>query len=66
MIDVSALRAEMARNNFTVKKMAEKLGITPKTFSSKLKKGVLGTDEVEVLVKELNIKEPSTIFFANM
>lgn len=64
MIDVSALRAEMARNNFTVKKMAERMGITPKTFSNKLKRGVFGTDEVEVLVRELNIKEPSAIFFA--
>ena len=64
MIDVSALRAEMARNNFTMKDVAKEMGITPKTFSSKLKKGVLGTDEAEILIRILNIQCPEAIFFS--
>ena len=64
MIDVSALRAEMARNNLTMKDVAKEMGITPKTFSSKLKKGVLGTDEAEILIRILNIQCPEAIFFS--
>ena len=65
MIDVSALRAEMARNNITLKDAAKEIGITPKTFSAKLKKGVLGTDEAEILIRILNIQCPEVIFFGN-
>lgn len=63
MIDVSAIRAEMARNGHTIKSLAEILGVAPKTFARMLKNGVMGTDVAEVLIKELHISNPTPIFF---
>lgn len=64
MINVLALKAALVKNGFSQKAFAERLGITPKTFSAKLKAGVFGTDEVEVMIKELHISDPISIFFA--
>ena len=36
MIKVNELKAEMARNGFTTKKLAEELGIHPVTLSNKI------------------------------
>lgn len=64
MLDRNALRAEIVRNGKNQKEIAKILGISEKTFISRMKRGVFGTDEVEVLVRELKIKNPSEIFFA--
>ena len=64
MIDTNALKAEMARNGCTQKQLAKKLGISEKTFISRMRKGVFGTDEAQILINELNIEHPSEIFFA--
>ena len=65
MLDVNALRAEIKRNGYTEYQVAEKLGISAKTFSLKLKKGKFNTDEASLMVKLLKIKDPSSIFFAS-
>lgn len=65
MILIDDIIGLMAKNHITRKDMAKRIGITPKTFAAKLNKGVLGTDEVEVMIKALDIKDPSAIFFAN-
>ena len=64
MIDTASLRAEMTRYGFTQKKMAESIGISPRTFSNKLKKGVFGSDEIEQMIHILKIQDPASIFFA--
>lgn len=64
MLDRNALRAEIVRNGLTQKDVAKKIGISEKTFISRMKKGVFGTDEVEVMIRELNLKNPVSIFFA--
>lgn len=64
MLDRNALRAEIVRNGLTQKAVANKLGISEKTFISRMKKGVFGTDEVEIMIKELGIINPNSIFFA--
>ena len=64
MLDRNALRAEIVRNGKNQKEIAKILGISEKTLISRMKKGVFGTDEVEILIRELNIKNPSDIFFA--
>ena len=66
MLDRNALRAEFARNGMTQKDIAKMLGISEKTFISRMKKGVFGTDEVEIMVDKLNIKNWQEIFFAKM
>ena len=63
MIDTDALRAEMARNHITQDELSKRLGITSATFRSKVKKGVFDTNEVEVMMDALKLKEPMTIFF---
>lgn len=64
MLDKNALRAEMARNGVTQKELAKTVGISEKTFISKMKKGVFGTDEAQIMIDTLGIKNPADIFFA--
>lgn len=64
MLDRNALRAEIVRNGLTQKQVAKLVGISEKTFISRMRKGVFGTDEVEIMVRELCIKNPIDIFFA--
>lgn len=47
----------------TQKEVANKLGITPNTFYSKMSKGVFGSDEIEKMIELLDIKDPANIFF---
>ena len=65
MVDVRALRGEMAKNNVSQVQMAKTLGIAPKTFYNKMKKGNLGCDEAMLMTSKLNITDPASIFFAN-
>ena len=62
VINRSLLRAEIVKNEMTQAEVAKKIGISPKTFSLKMKKGVFGTDEALKLVKLLNIQNGAEIF----
>ena len=64
MILTNDILGLMAKHHITRKEMAAKLGIAPKTFSLKLKKGVFSSDEIEIMIKELKIENPADIFFA--
>lgn len=64
MILINELKGEITRNGYTQMEVAKMLGITPKTFYDKMKKGVFGSDEIEVMIEKLNITEPMRIFFA--
>ena len=63
MLDVNALRAEWVKKGLYQKDVAALIGVTPKTFSLKLKKGVLGSDEIERIINVLSIENPLNIFF---
>lgn len=65
MVDVRALRGEMAKNNVSQVQMAKTLGIAPKTFYNKMKNGNFGCDEAMLMTSKLNITDPASIFFAN-
>ena len=65
MIDILALKAEMVRNGYTQGKLAEKLEISSKTLSSRFKKGVFSSDEIESMVSILKIANPMQIFFSD-
>ena len=65
MIDVNKLRGRMAEKNRNGRHMAKVIGKTPKTFYSKMKAGVFDSDEIEAMVRDLEIKNPLEIFFAN-
>lgn len=62
MLDRNELNAAIVKRGKTGKEVAEAIGITPKTFYSKMKKGVFGSDEIEVMVKYLSIDDPMKIF----
>lgn len=64
MIKVNELKGRFVANGYTQAEVAKMLGIAPKTLNLKLKKGILGSDEIEKLVEILNINEPWDIFFA--
>lgn len=61
-MNVDKLRGIIAERGFTQEKVAKAIGITPKTFYSKMKKGVFGTDEVMRMVELLEIENPADIF----
>ena len=64
MVDANRLKSVMVLNGKTQEDVAEAIGIAPKTFYLKLKKGVFGSDEIEKMIDYLHIDEPMPIFFA--
>lgn len=65
MIDTNALRGIIVAKGLTQEKVAKFIGINPKTFGKKMKKGVFGSDEIEAMVKLLSIENPMAVFFAD-
>ena len=55
----------MARNGVTQQALAKEIGISEKTFISRMKRGAFGTDEAQVIIDVLKISDPASIFFAN-
>ena len=64
MIRVDELRGIIAKNGLSQAKVADAIGITPKTFYEKMAKGVFGSDEIEVMIRVLAIENTTEIFFA--
>ena len=63
MVNSNKLKGLIVSKGLTQKDVAEKLSMTPKTFSLKLKKGVFGSDEIEMMISLLDISDPVPIFF---
>ena len=64
MINTNALRGIIVSKGLTQQEVAEHIGINPKTFGKKMKKGVFGSDEMEAMIELLDIDNPVEIFFA--
>ena len=64
MIRTDELRGIIAKNGYSQSDVAKMIGITPKTFYEKMKLGVFGSDEIQVMINELHIEDPISIFFA--
>ena len=64
MVDTNKLRGIIVQNEKTQEQVARHIGITPKTFYSKMKRKVFGSDEIEEMIDYLNIDDPISIFFA--
>lgn len=64
MVDTNRLKGLIVENEKTQEEVARYIGITPKTFYSKMKKRVFGSDEIEKMIELLNIEDPTPIFFA--
>ena len=63
MIKTNELRGIITKNGYSQSDIAKMIGITPKTFYEKMKIGVFGSDEIEIMIKELHIENPIEIFF---
>lgn len=64
MVDTNKLRGCIVANGLTQEEIAKDIGIAPKTFSLRMKKGVFGSDEIEKMIEILKIDDPMPIFFA--
>ena len=65
MINIPKLRGRIAEAGYNNKQIAEKIGVHPATLCRKLEKGVFNSDEIQSLIKVLNIEDPMSIFFVN-
>ena len=63
MIDINKLRGVIRERQKTQEDVAKAIGMSPRTFGNKLKKGVFGSDEIDAMVDYLDIDEPANIFF---
>ena len=63
MIRTDKLRGVISERGLSQTNVAHLIGITPKTFYEKMAKGVFGSDEIEIMIKELHIENPMEIFF---
>ena len=63
MIKTNDLKGIITKNGMSQAKVAKLIGITPKTFYDKMKKGVFGSDEIQVMIEKLHIENPIEIFF---
>lgn len=64
MVDTNALKGIIVSQGMTQQDVARHIGIAPKTFYSKMQKGVFGSDEMEAMIDLLSIENPMAIFFA--
>lgn len=65
MIDTKALYGIIVSRGYTQKDIAYALNIAPKTFYDKMKKGVFGSDEIDIMIRKLDISDPVAIFFTD-
>ena len=64
MIQTNELRGVIAKNGYSQSDVAGMIGITPKTFYEKMKNGVFGSNEIQIMIDRLHIEDPVSIFFA--
>ena len=64
MIKTDKLKGIIVENGFSQTDVANQIGIAPKTFYEKMKAGIFGSDEIEVMIDMLHIEDPISVFFA--
>lgn len=64
MIRCDILRGKIAEKGFSQSRFAKELGITPKTFYTKMEKGVFNSNEILAMIDLLDIDNPTDVFFA--
>ncbi|WP_308533247.1 helix-turn-helix domain-containing protein [uncultured Peptoniphilus sp.] len=64
-MNVNKLKGLFAEKGYTQQDIAKELGITPNTLRKRMKDEIFNSDEINILIEILEIKEPMEIFFAN-
>ena len=65
MTDTQELKALMVRNNVSRQDLAKALSVSYSTILSRLKDGNFTLNQVDILIKTLNIANPSEVFFSD-
>lgn len=66
MVDTKKLVGIIYERELSQRKVAKAMGMTEKTFYSKMKKGVFDSDEIEQMIDMLGIDNPLEVFFAKV
>lgn len=66
MLNKALFKSELVKNGYTYKSMAHEIGISERTFSTRIKTGDFGSTEIDVMIDLLHIKDPRPIFFAQL
>lgn len=64
MVNTNSLKGIIVSRGLTQQDVAKRLGLSPKTFYARMKKGVFMSGEIEQMIDLLEIDNPSSIFFA--
>lgn len=62
-MNTNLLKGIIVSKELSQRKLAGMIGISEKTFYEKMKKGVFKSNEIELMIKILDIKNPNEIFF---
>ncbi len=65
MLDVNAFKAALTKKGYTQAQLAEKIGISSRTLTNRIKTGDFGSVEIKKISEVLEISNPMSIFFAN-
>lgn len=66
MVLTNEIKGRIVAKGLTQEEVAKMIGISTRSFNSKLNgKSTFNVDEMEILIKVLNINNPIEIFFAN-
>lgn len=66
MVNTDKLRGIMAERGVSGKDVAKAMGVHYNTFYERMNTGVFGSDEIEAIVKYLDIEDPIPIFFTDI
>lgn len=61
-MNTAKLKGIIAERGFSQNDVAKAIGISSRSFYSKMKRGVFGTDEATAMVELLKIQNPADIF----
>lgn len=65
MIMINELKKMIQEKGYTQNEFAQLLGSSSKALEKRIKRGKLGSEEMNLMIKILDIKNPAEIFFNN-
>lgn len=65
MIDKNKLKGAIISKGYTIDSFSQAMGMSRTAFYRRLRRGWFGTDEVQSMMKKLDIADPTPIFFAD-
>lgn len=62
VINTNRLKGLIVEKGYSQSEIAKRIGITPKTFYTKMDKGVFNSNEIDVIIHILSIKNPRYVW----